>query len=81
MISMFTKAQLQAMADAMSDDPDDVMVGDFWDRIPACEYAQVPVLTPKQWLEFARWWSEESPGLSSDLIFCLERFQATEDPA
>ena len=81
MISLFNKARLHAIADLMSDDPNDVMVGDFWDRIPACEYAgRNPPLTPSQWIDFAHWYSEESSGLSDDMIECLGRYQAPEDP-
>ena len=36
MVSMFTKAQMQAIVDAMQED--DVILGDFWDRLPACEH-------------------------------------------
>ena len=52
MISMFTKAQLQDAVDAMTDDPDDVVLADIWDRENACQFGQRPVLTPRQWIEF-----------------------------
>jgi hypothetical protein len=47
--------------------------------MPACEYAQRPVLTPKQGLEFGKWYSDESPGLSADPIMYLEKIKPTED--
>lgn len=67
MISMFTKAQLQDAVDAMTDDPDDVVLADIWDRENACQFGQRPVLTPRQWIEFGNWYSQESAGLSADL--------------
>lgn len=79
MISMFNKAQVQAIANAMSDDPDDVILGDFWDRHAACQFTGKPVLTPKQWIEFGKWYSEESGGLSHDLQEYIEAFKPAED--
>jgi hypothetical protein len=74
MISIYTKAQL---VDVMADDPDDVVLADIWDRAPAYDYANRPPLTPKQWLEFGKWLSEESAGQSTDLLENLEAFKPT----
>ena len=75
MIGLYTKAQLQHAVDVMTDDPDDVVLADIWDRVPACEYAG----RPKQWIEFGKWFSEESPCLSTDMVEYLERFHPTTE--
>ena len=75
------KAQLQHAVDVDErTHPDDVVLADIWDRVPACEYAgRQPPLTPKQWIEFGKWFSEESPGLSTDMVEYLERFHPTTE--
>jgi hypothetical protein len=74
MISLLTKAQLQAATDAMTDDPADVVLADIWDRENACQFAGKPAMTPTQWLDFGKWYSEESGGLSADLAEHIEAF-------
>ena len=54
MISVHTKKQVQVITDAIGDDPDDVIVGDFWDRQAACQLPNEPDMTPTQWLEFGK---------------------------
>ena len=72
MVSMFTKAQMQAIVDAMQED--DVILGDFWDRLPACEHTG-KVLSPTQWIEFCRWYSKDNTGLSLDITEAIEVFE------